>query len=229
MFDKKNLFLLTFLLILITVSAWLLPASYFKEVFFYGNKKLTVQDEIYLTFPKPEINVEVIVDVSGSMWGKFEGVSKIINSKGILKILLKDLPQDVKLGLRTFGGKEESRLEVPLGLNNREEIEKKVKKLRPDGKSPIGYALDQAGKDLLKIRGQKYIILISDGLDNGKIDPIAKAKELRDAGIITHVVFLKSAENVGEEKLLKIAEAGGGHFFTINEKDLVVPIMTLTN
>ena len=225
--NRKNLKLLILLLALLIITKGLFDSSFFSNFLLpvVGDENLTT--EIYQASSEQEINVEMIVDVSGSMWGQIQGVNKIINSKGVLKVLLRDLPQTIKLGLRTFGGNEETHLRIPLGSNNRNEMEKIIKSLRPSGKSPIGYALDQAGKDLNNLQGKKYIILISDGIDNGEIDPVTKVKELRSKGIITHVVYIKDAKSAGEDKLRKISEAGGGHFFSINEKELVVPTLTL--
>lgn len=228
MFNRKNWSLLILLLFLVSISAGFLHPNLLKGIV-SGKEKLPVSGTPhYQVASKSDVHVEVIIDVSGSMWGQFKGVNKIVNSKGVLAILVKDFPPDVKLGVRTFGGEEETRLEIPVGLDNREEIESIMKQLRPSGKSPIGYALEEAGKDLRSLNGKRYIILVSDGIDNGKVDPITKASMLRKDGIITHVVYVRGIEGFGEDKLNRLAEAGGGHFFTVDEKDLVVPTMTLT-
>lgn len=226
MLTRKNLMLLILLIALLVITKGLFDSNFFSNFLLpvVGEVNLTTDNQVA---SNQEINVEMIVDVSGSMWGQIQGVNKIINSKGVLKVLLRDLPQNVKLGLRTFGGKEETHLRIPLGSNNRLEMEEIIQSLRPSGKSPIGYALDQAGKDLVNLEGKKYIILISDGIDNGEIDPVKKVQDLRSKGIITHVVYIKDVKSTGEEKLRKISEAGGGHFFSIDEKDLVVPTLTL--
>lgn len=232
MLNRKNWSLLILLLFLVAISAGFLHSNLLKGIV-PVKEKLPVSGtpQYQLDFQvasKSDVHVEVIIDVSGSMWGQFKGVNKIVNSKGVLAILAKDLPSDVKLGVRTFGEDEETRLEIPVGLDNRDEIDRIMKQLRPSGKSPIGYALEEAGNDLRSLKGKRYIVLVSDGIDNGKVDPIAKATMLRKEGIITHVVYVRGLEGIGEDKLNRLAEAGGGHFFTVNEKDLVVPTMTLT-
>ncbi len=229
MFNRKNLSLLFLLLFLLALCKGLFQSPMFQEIFSSQPEKSVIQEEIYLTqeYSQPEIYVEAIIDVSGSMWGQIQGVNKIINSRGVMNVLLKDLPDNVRLGLRTFGGSGESRLEVPLGVNNREQIQEIIQQLRPSGKSPIGYAIEQAGKDLQTVQGRKYILLISDGIDNGQIDPVAKVRELKAEGIITHVIHVHSSGGTGETRLQEIAETGGGHFFNFNERDLVVPTMTL--
>lgn len=229
MFPRKNLSLLILLFFLIAATAGLFQASFFQNFFSSGIEKRIMQNEFILSMPKLLINVEVILDVSGSMWEQIEGVNKIINSKDIIQVLINDFPEDVRMGLRTFGGNKVSHLEIPLGTQNRKEMEKALKKLRPSGKSPIGFALDLAGKDFASREGKKYIILISDGLNNGNIDPIFKAEELRKNGIIIHVVYLKSINGNGDKVLSQIAKVGGGHFYCIEEKDLVVPTMILHN
>lgn len=225
--DKKNLGLIILLLFLISITVGIFHTSYTSRVFHHAAPDdHTLPSE--LTSPERDVNVEVIFDISNSMWGQVKGVNKILDSREVLKVIVKDLPTHVVLGLRTFGGDGESRLIVPLGKDNRTDIKALIDKLRPEGKSPIGYALEQAGKDLQATEGKKYIILLTDGIDNGTLDPVAKARELREAGIITHVVYLRNPDGTGIEELTRVAEEGGGHFFTFDERDLVVPTMTLT-
>lgn len=226
--DKKNLGLILLLLFLVSITAGILHTSYTRGVFHNpapDNRALPEE----LSSAERKVNVEVIFDISNSMWGQVKGVNKILDSREVLSVIVKDLPSHVVLGLRTFGGDGESRLIVPLGTNNRSDIQKVINSLRPEGKSPIGYALEQAGKDLKANEGKKYIILLTDGIDNGNVDPVAKARDLRDAGVITHVVYLRNPDGTGIEELTRVAEEGGGHFFTFDEKDLVVPTMTLTH
>lgn len=224
--DQKNLGLIILLLFLISITAGILHTSYTTGVF----HKAAPDESSLLPDLNPErkVNVEVIFDISNSMWGQVKGVNKILESREVLSVIVKDLPSHVLLGLRTFGGDGESRLVVPLGTDNRTEIKNIIDKLHPEGKSPIGYALEQAGNDLKKVEGGKYIILLSDGIDNGTVDPVVKARELREAGIITHVVYFRNADSTGVEELTNIAEEGGGRFFTFDDKERVVPTMTMT-
>ena len=225
MLDRKNLTLLLILLFLIAASAGILREGRSAGVF--GDSKNGDGSANFNAAPGQEINIEAILDVSGSMWGQVQGINKIVSSREILGVFLKDLPASAKIGLRTFGGDGESRLIVPLGNGKQGEIKDIIDKVRPSGKSPIGYALEQAGKDLSNATGKRYIVLITDGIDNGKVDPIAKARELKDLGIITHVVYVKNPDNAGIEILSKLADAGGGHFFTVDEKDLIAPTLAL--
>lgn len=227
MFNLKNVSLLILLLFLMAVIRGLFQGPFFQQMFSLDTGVAVVQEEIYPSFSEPENYVEVIIDVSGSMWGQFQGVNKIVNSQAIMEVLLKDLPPKVQLGLRTFGGHKETHLQIPLGTDNRQDIWNTIQLLRPSGKSPIGYALQQAGNDLIAKKGRKYIVLISDGIDTGQIDPVCTAKELKAQGITTHVIFVKGAEKTGEQKLREIAKSAGGRFFTLNEKESVVPTMTL--
>lgn len=227
MFNLKNVSLLILLLFLMALIGSLFQGSFFQKMFSLDTGVAVVQEEAYPSFSEPENYVEVIIDVSGSMWGQFQGVNKIVNSQRIMEVILKDLPPNVQLGLRTFGGQRETRLEIPLGKDNRQEIWNTIRLLRPSGKSPIGYALQQAGNDLAQKQGRRYIILISDGIDNGQIEPVNTAKELQSMGITTHVIFVKGAEETGEQTLREIAKSARGRFFTFDERELVVPTMTL--
>lgn len=228
--DRKNLTLLILLLFLIAATAGILRQGKLNGVFADGSSPEGIQQAQqgpgFEATAGQEVNIEAILDVSGSMWGQVRGVNKIVSSREVLGIFLNDLPANARVGLRTFGGKGESRLIVPIG-NNKGAIKNIIDKLRPSGKSPIGYALEQAGKDLENVGGKRYIVLISDGIDTGKVDPVAKARELKEQGIITHVVYVKNATGQGTDELMKVADEGGGHFFTIDEKDLIAPTLAL--
>ncbi|MFW6410270.1 MAG: hypothetical protein ACOCZR_04420, partial [Halanaerobiales bacterium] len=51
------------------------------------------------------VNLEIIWDASESMWGRVDGVEKIIKSREILKSIINRIPAETKLSLRIFGGK----------------------------------------------------------------------------------------------------------------------------
>lgn len=121
-------------------------------------------------------NILFIIDFSNSMNEPMEGTTKIQLAIKTMKELLAEIPQDVNVGLRIYGhssgftylmGCTSSKLFVPLGVNNREQIISSLGKVNAVGWTPITYSLKQAvHKDFAGIAGQKHIILLTDGGEN---------------------------------------------------------------
>ncbi|MBI1857531.1 MAG: magnesium chelatase, partial [Candidatus Melainabacteria bacterium] len=64
------------------------------------------------------------------------------------------------------------------GINNRRTIVSEVYKILPQGFTPITYSLGQAVRDLAPYKGEKSIILISDGLETCGGDPCDLAGQI---------------------------------------------------
>lgn len=192
-----------------------------------GAKKVTNYD-INLS-ESEEIYLEVIWDASGSMWGRDVGVEKIIRSKDVLKTFADQIPESVNLGLRIFGARrvgdlEDSFLAIPFQEGNRNDIVNFITNVKPLGKSPIAYSLQEAHKDLTEIDGKKYVMLISDGIDNGEIPSETVIDQLIDDNIILHVIHIGEPEKKDvKEKLEEMAEKTGGNYFTYDTHERVIP------
>lgn len=175
-----------------------------------------------------DIYLEVVWDASGSMWGRDYGVEKIIRSKEVLKTFTEEIPDKVNIALRIFGARrvgdlEDSFLAIPFDNENREDIINFITNVKPVGKSPIGYSLQEACKDLQEINGHKYILLISDGIDNGEIPPEKVLEEIKNNGIVLHIVHIgEPEEKEVKDKLKEMAEKTGGSYFTYNDHEKVI-------
>ena len=177
------------------------------------------------------VNIEYILDSSGSMILPIGGEMKIDVAKTTLIELVEKLPRDVaevelNVGLRVYGhrtgdredpavGCTDTALEVPLKGVDVAAIREKVAGLRARGRTPIEYALREAAKDFPVGPGNdNIVILVSDGKETCGGDPCAAAKALREAGVglKIHVVGfdIKPEERA---ELECIAKAGGGSYF----------------
>ncbi|PRX34883.1 Ca-activated chloride channel family protein [Orenia metallireducens] len=230
---KQNLTLVALILILLsaifginTLNIISIPAS--KEGSAIGReiKVNTVQAP-----QNNKINIEIVWDASGSMWGKIEKVNKISQSKQIIRRVIKDIPENINLGLRVFGNKgsidKASLLIVPLSENNKEITLKAIDQIKPSGKSPIGINLLLAGKDLISLPGEKHILLVTDGKDTGDIMPNKIVSELRKKGIKTHIIQVGEITHISQLQLQELAKLGDGKYFTYFEEEEVVPTMNL--
>lgn len=176
-------------------------------------------------------NVEIVWDVSGSMWGKVAEDRKYLRSKKVLIDIIESIPSNVNVGLRIFGAKNSkhktTNLNVKATTNNRNKLLEKVKQLNPAGKSPIGKALIEASRDLVNLEGNNHILLVTDGKDTGNIMPGRVANRLRGQGIRVHILYVGNPQEKVEINLKSIAQLGGGKYFVYSEKDKVVPTMNL--
>jgi Ca-activated chloride channel family protein len=172
----------------------------------------------------------LVLDSSGSMKEKVPGgQTKIAAAKDALHRVVKQLPADQPVGLRVFGAKvfsrndkgacQDSQLRVPVGTGNQAALDAEIDSYKPYGETPIGYALQQAAKDLGS-EGQRSIVLVSDGEPTCEPSPCEVAKELTKQGIDLKidVVGLDVDAKTGET-LRCIAENGHGTYYDVDNAD----------
>lgn len=129
-----------------------------------------------------------VVDFSNSMGEYLEHKTKVNQVKEMMKRILPQISADTKVGIRVYGHTcnvfafnacRSSELLVPLGINNSNQINSAISKLRPRGMTPITYSLKQGvNKDLRNQDGIKHIILLTDGGENCDESPCDYAIEL---------------------------------------------------
>jgi Mg-chelatase subunit ChlD len=168
--------------------------------------------------------VEIVVDASRSMWGRMGGEPKMTVAKDILRDVSYWFPEDLDLALRAYGNTTasdyndcaDSMLLVPFGEENREPIRRAIAGLRPTGQTPIAYALNQASRDFGSLRDDRALVLVTDGIESCGGDPVQAARELREQGIIVHLIGfgLGSAADEDRASLQAVADASGGRYVT---------------
>lgn len=176
--------------------------------------------EQVLYFP-PDV-IELVFDISGSMWEQIEGKAKIEIAREVMANLVRAFPKDVNFALRVYGHRsksdcQDSELLVPFGKLDPDQVIQKVNALKPKGMTLIDYSMREALKDLQPQQGSKILIVVTDGIETCKGDPVKAAQAMIDAGLKTkiHVVgfdLAKSPEAV--EQLKKVAEVGQGKYYT---------------
>lgn len=137
-----------------------------------------------------------IFDYSHSMNASWDGSSRISIAKRLITKAIDSLSNvpDLEIALRIYGHQtplrpdfqdcKDSKLEVPFGKNNHQEIKNKIAYNYPKGTTPIAYSLEQAGGDFPQCKEcRNVIILITDGIEACDGDPCAIAKALRSKGV----------------------------------------------
>jgi Mg-chelatase subunit ChlD len=173
--------------------------------------------------------VEIIVDASNSMWGQIDGRSKMDIAKTTLDEVSHWLPDDLDLALRTYGSTTaseqkncaDSTLLVPFGESNREYVRQAIAGLRPKGQTPIAYALQQAARDFDALKSDRTLVLVSDGIESCGGDPVQAAYELRQQGIVVHLIGFGLGTGADQDaaSLQAIANASGGRFVTASNAE----------
>ena len=161
-------------------------------------------------------NLLIILDTSSSMSESFEGSTKIAVAKQVLSDLVADLPDGMHVGLRIFGGCENSQLLVPIAKLDRTALHATIAGISTGGPTPIAYTLEQAKGDFANISGKKLILLVSDGQETCHGKPVDAAKALLAAGYdlrIDVVGFDVAGQDGTADKLRDIADATHGTYY----------------
>lgn len=158
----------------------------------------------------------LVLDASGSMWGKVGTEAKIVAAKRVLGGLVDGLPDGSAVGLVAYGHRRESDCEdvetlLPPGPLDRVKTKALVEKLQPKGKTPITRSLEAAFATLAGTPGPATVVLLSDGLETCGGDPCAAVRKAREkrGDLLFHVIgFDVIKEDVSS--LECAAQAGGG-------------------
>lgn len=166
--------------------------------------------------------VEFILDASGSMLKKLNGVRRIDLAKGALTELAKSaLPNGTDFALRVFGNKEagscRTDLDIPLAPLDRNAAVARIQALQSMNlaKTPIGASLLEVPKDLKGARPPMLVVLVTDGEETCGGDPKAAIQSLRAGGMDVRVNIVGFAvdEVVLKETFREWARLGNGGYF----------------
>lgn len=162
----------------------------------------------------------LILDASGSMWGKIDGKPKIQIARDVITDLIDAIPQNFETGLMVYGHRQKGdcndiEMVVPVGLHNPAGMKAKIQSVSPKGMTPLSEAVRQAAVALRYTEQRATVVLVSDGLETCDKDPCAVAAEIAMSGVdfTVHVIgFDISKEDQG--RLRCLADRTGGLFLT---------------
>ena len=172
-------------------------------------------------------NLEIVLDVSGSMNAKLGDGNRWQTALKALKEVVDTLPEDLNVGLRVYGHRYSSKsaetcqdtaLVVPLAKLDREKIMKTATALKPRGETPLIRSILKSVGDL-KTAGGGSVILITDGEESCKGSAKAAAKEIKASGVnltLNIVGFTLTSETV-ENELGTLAGSTGGHYYSAQD------------
>ena len=142
----------------------------------------------------PSRNLEIVLDVSGSMNAKLGDTTRWKTALAMLDEVVAALPEDLNVGLRVYGHRHSSKsaqtckdteLVVPIAKLDRERIVKAAGRLKPRGETPLIHSTLQTIEDL-RAAGGGSVILITDGEESCKGDAKAAAAQIAGVGRRRH-------------------------------------------
>ena len=164
--------------------------------------------------------IALVMDASGSMNAKLpSGETRIEVARRAIKDVASFAPAGAQISLRLYGAQspasrkdcEDTHLAVPPGAEAAA-IAASVDGARAQGYTPIAYSLEQAQGDFPANAKERVIVLVSDGNETCKGDPLLAAKGLAGKGITVHTVgFI--VDTAARMQLQNIARATGGTYF----------------
>jgi len=178
--------------------------------------------------------VILVLDSSGSMAGKINGVPKIDIARNAVRDVLKTLQPGTELGLMAYGHRRKddcSDIETlaEAAPSNQSRIRSAINALRPIGKTPLGESVKQAAKKLNFTEQKATVILISDGKENCGVDPCALGASLKKQGIDfkAHVIgfSLRQGDDAG---LQCLARNTGGMYVAAKDAPSLKKALTKT-
>lgn len=161
--------------------------------------------------------VFLVLDASGSMWGRVGNQTKIEVARETIRSLLKDWrPQD-QLGLVTYGHRRKGDcgdIEVlrQVGPVDADALMAQVNGISPKGMTPLTASVKMAAEQLKSSEGLTSVILVSDGVETCKADPCSVAAELKkaDVKLVVHTVGFDIQDRQAAKQLECMAAATGG-------------------
>jgi hypothetical protein len=175
-----------------------------------------------------QINVELILDASGSMAEEISpGETRIDAAKGVLTDVIDTLPTTpgINVGFRVYGHKgnntqsgknvscQSSELRVPIDGVDKEALQDEVDAYEPVGWTPIALSLQQAANDFPAASDdvRNAVVLVTDGLETCGGNPCTASRQLvNSAGkVVTHVIGFALAPEEQANLQCIVDESGG--------------------
>ncbi|MCG8347687.1 MAG: VWA domain-containing protein [Chloroflexales bacterium] len=190
------------------------------------------------TCPKPEslgttelkeqINIQLILDSSGSMAGEIDGQQKLDVAKQAILGFIETIPDNAKVSLRVYGhfgsnaaqdkalSCANTELLYPFVEIDRNQFTAAINAFEPTGWTPIDSSLQAAQDDFASFdpaTSSNFIYLVSDGIETCDGDPVAAARSLHESDVqaIVNIVGF-DVDQAAAEQLRAAATAGGGDY-----------------
>lgn len=173
----------------------------------------------------------LVLDGSGSMWGRIDGQPKITIARDSVDRMLAQWPTGRDLGLIAYGHRREGdcgdieTLISPSALDRQAFIDR-AESVSPRGKTPIGAAVEAAADEMAGSAVPSSVIVVTDGLETCGADLCALGDRLAQSGmgLTAHVIGFDVTDTEGQ--LACLAETTGGQYFQASNADSLIGALT---
>ncbi|CAM3886821.1 vWA domain-containing protein [Corynebacterium frankenforstense] len=174
----------------------------------------------------------LIMDASSSMLESDGDGTRMDSAKKAAHTLVDELPDTATMGLVAYGANESDAPDnreagckdietlAPVKALDRDKFHDGIDGLTPTGYTPMGNALRHAA-DELPDKGERSIILVSDGIDSCAPPPVCEvAEELADEGVglVVHTVGFH-VDEAARKELECISGSTGGEYRQADDAD----------
>ena len=167
--------------------------------------------------------IVLVLDASGSMNARLPGgETRMAAAQRAVKGVAALVAPEAHLGLRLYGAKspasakncDDSHLAVSFAPAKAQAaaISKAVDGARAQGWTPIAHSLEQAANDFAAGVKDRVIVLVSDGKETCKGDPVVTARALAARDITVHTIGFV-VDSAAKMQLEAVAKATGGSYF----------------
>jgi hypothetical protein len=168
-------------------------------------------------------NLEIVLDVSGSMNTKLGASTRWQTALDVLKEVVAALPDDLDVGLRAYGHRyssksaqtcQDTELIVPIGKLDRQRLMDAASGLHPRGETPLIRSALQTLIDL-KAAGGGTVVLITDGEESCHGSARDAAAKIKASGLDVrlNIVGFTLTGKVVEAQLGALAGSTGGRYY----------------
>lgn len=176
----------------------------------------------------------IILDGSGSMWGRIGGKPKLQIARETLRDVLKSVPASTELGLMAYGHRRKGdcgdiELIVPPASGTGAMISDRVDGLKFLGKTPLTAAVQMAAEEMRFTEDKATVVLITDGIETCEADICAIGNLLEQQGVdfTAHVVGFGLSKEEGKQ-IACLAENTGGQYFSADDAEGLVVALNET-
>ena len=200
----------------------------FREAPQPGSLRVTSGAGVGSTQAVPGGAVSLILDASGSMLQRMDGVRRIeIAKRGLIEAVSRHIAPGTPVALRVFGHRQPNAcrtdLEIPLGPLDPAAAQRLIDGIqaRNLARTPIADSLAKVESDLAKAKGPKTLVLVSDGEETCGGDPGAVIQVLIDKGFDFRLNIIGFAldDDLLEAQFAEWAELGGGEYYSAGDAD----------
>jgi Ca-activated chloride channel family protein len=176
---------------------------------------------VALRVPVKDGVVMLCIDTSGSMRALDVAPSRADAAKAAALTFIDAVPPGTRVGVVTFA--TGASLVAP-PTSDLDAVRAALARIpAPNGATAIGDALALAAQQLPE-RGTRAIVLLTDGVNNRGVDPVAAAREIAASGVIVHTVGVGTSgsgqlipgtdepADLDEDALRAIAQTGHGTY-----------------